>query len=102
MSHAFHIPQAHGQDWLGAIQGLNLRLFINAKNHGLIRWMQVESDNIAHLFDEELIGREFEMALPVRLESERVPNAMHRGRREAGMLRDGAYCPMRTIFRFCG
>src|SRR5438034_2090432 len=43
---------------LGSIQSLNLRLLINAENHGLIRRMQVQADNIADLFNEERMGRD--------------------------------------------
>src|SRR5438034_10648359 len=87
---------------LGSIQSLNLRLLINAENHGLIRRMQVQADNIADLFNEERIGRELEMALPLGLEPERLPNAMHRRGRKAGMLGHGGHRPMGTIVRLGG
>jgi len=41
MRHPFHIPQAHGQQRLGPIQGLNLRLFVDAEHHRLVGRVQV-------------------------------------------------------------
>jgi hypothetical protein len=70
MRHPFHIPQAHGQQRLGPIQGLNLRLFVDAEHHRLVGRVQVQADDVADLFDEERIRRQFECLLAVGLHRE--------------------------------
>ena len=49
MSHAFDVTQAHRQHGLGAVQGLNLAFFIDAEHQSVIRRVQVEADDVAHL-----------------------------------------------------
>ena len=49
MGHAFDITQPHGQHGLGAVEGLNLALFVDAEHQGVIGWMQIQADNVAHL-----------------------------------------------------
>jgi len=41
----------HGQARLGAIQGLNLALFIHTQHEGFIGRIEIESDHIGQLFD---------------------------------------------------
>ena len=65
---SFDIAESHGQDRLGAIQRLNLRLLIDRQDHGVVGRVQVETDHIAHLFDEEWIGGELETLAAVRLQ----------------------------------
>lgn len=55
MRDAFHVTQAHGQHRLGAAQGLDLRLFIDGQHDGMIRRVQVQTDNVAYLLDEKRI-----------------------------------------------
>ena len=40
---------AHRQQWLTAIERLNLRLLINAQDQRLVRRIQLQTDDIAHL-----------------------------------------------------
>jgi hypothetical protein len=68
MSHAFHIAQPHRQHRLGTVEGLDLALLIDAQDQSMIGRVQVETDNVTDLFDEEGIGREFETA-PTRSSS---------------------------------
>ena len=60
---SFDIAKPHGQDRLGAIQRLNLALLIDRQHHGVVGRVEVETDHIAHLFDEEWIGGELELLL---------------------------------------
>ena len=41
MSEAIGIAKAHGQDRLGSLQRLDLALFVDTKNHGMIGWIEV-------------------------------------------------------------
>jgi hypothetical protein len=53
---AFQLPWAHRQHRLGAIQRLDLALFINTEHHGVIGRIHVQAYNVAYLFDEQWIG----------------------------------------------
>ena len=57
MGNTLYVAQSHWQNWLSTIQGLNLALFIDTKNHGFVRRIQIEPHDIADLFYEEGIGR---------------------------------------------
>jgi len=70
---------------VGALQGLNLALFINAQHHGFIRRIQMLSHDIAHLFNKEGIGGELKVTLPIRLETKSAPDAVNRGLGETGL-----------------
>ena len=64
---AFDVAEAHGKHGLGAFEGLDLALLIDAKHHGLVGRIEVKPDHVAQLLDEEGIGRKFEAAGAVRL-----------------------------------
>jgi len=86
MSHAFDVAQAHRQHGLSAVQCLNLALFIDAEHQSVIRWVQVEADDVAHLLDKERIGGELKTAGTVGLHAKGLKDAMHRGTRDAARL----------------
>ena len=48
MSNAVDIAQPHGQHRLGAVEGLNLALFVDAEDQSVIRWVEVQADDVAH------------------------------------------------------
>ncbi len=79
MRHPLHVAQPHGQQRLGAIQGLDLSLLIDAEHHRLIGRVQVQADDVADLFDEERILRQLEVPLPVGLHREGLQPAVNRG-----------------------
>ncbi len=58
--------------------------------------IEVEADDVADLLDEEGIGGELEVLLPVGLEVERGPDALDRGLRHAGGLGHGTAGPVRA------
>src|ERR1700685_578261 len=74
----FDVVESHGQNGLSAIQGLNLRLFVARQHDSVVGWVQVEADHIAHLFDEERVGGEFETLAAMRLQREELKDAMDR------------------------
>jgi hypothetical protein len=50
-------PRSHGQDGLGPVLGLNLRLLVDAEHGGPLGRIKVESDDVPHLLHQEGIGR---------------------------------------------
>ncbi len=76
---AFHVAQAHGQQRLGAVESLDLRLLIHAEHHRLIGRVQVETDDVADFLDKEGIRGELERFLPVGLDREGLQPAVNRG-----------------------
>ncbi len=77
MANAFEISQSHGKHWLCSFKGLNLAFFIYAKHHGFVRWIEVKARYIAHFFNKERVSGEFEVFLPMGLQAEGMPNALH-------------------------
>jgi len=77
VGHTFHISQAHRQHRLGAVQGLNLALLIDTEDQSMVGRVEIQANNIADLFDEERIGREFEAAAAMRLQGEGLKQPMH-------------------------
>ncbi len=75
---SFHVADAHRQKRLGAVQGLNPALLVDAEHHGLVRRVQIQPDDVADLLHEEGVGGELEVALPMRLQPESTPDAMNR------------------------
>ena len=58
--------------------------------------VEIEADDVADLLDEEGIGRELEVLLPVGLEVERGPDALDRGLGDPGGLGHGTAGPVRA------
>src|SRR5271157_5089753 len=102
MGDALDIAQAHGQHRLGAVQGLNLALFIDAKYQGMVGRIQVKADDVPHLFDEERIGGEFEATTSVRRYGKRLKHTMHGGFGNAAVVGGLANTPMGSTGRLAG
>ena len=49
---AFGVAEAHRQRRLGAVERLNLRLFVHAQDHRVVGRVEVQADDVAHLLDE--------------------------------------------------
>src|SRR5271166_3435746 len=65
---ALDIPQAHRQHGLRAFERLCLAFLIHAQHQGVIRWVQIQADDITDFFNEERIIREFEALRAMRLQ----------------------------------
>ena len=48
------------QAGLGAVESLNLALFINTKNDGFVGWVEIEAHNIGQFFEKLRITRQLE------------------------------------------
>ncbi len=53
VGHTFHVSQVHGQYRQDPVEGLDLRLLVDAEHHRLIRWVLVEADDVADLLNKE-------------------------------------------------
>jgi hypothetical protein len=84
---ALHVAQAHGQQRLRPVQGLDLRFLVDAEHHRLVGRVQVETDDVADLLDKERIRRQLEVLLPVGLHREGLQPAVNRGLPQAEALR---------------
>ena len=73
---AFDVAEPHGKHGLGAFEGLDLALLIDAKHHSLVRRIELKPDHVAQLLDEKGIGRKLEAAGAVRLQTEELKQAM--------------------------
>ncbi len=88
-----------GQAGLGAVQSLNLALFIDTKNDGLVGRIEIEADNIGQFFEKLRIARQLERLRPMRFEVVALPDAVHRGLADALRRRQRAATPVSRSFR---
>jgi hypothetical protein len=63
------MPGANGSMGCVRSNDLDLALFVHAQHHRLEWRIQVQSNDIANLVDEQRIAREFEGLLPMRLKA---------------------------------
>ena len=79
LGHAGH----HREHRLGPVQGLDLVLLVHAQDHGLIRRVVVEADDVDDLLHEQRVGAHLEPVDQVRLEAGLAPDPPDRGLRQA-------------------
>ena len=68
VGHRGTAPFFHRQTRLGAIEGLDLALFVYAEDQRPVGWIEVEPDHVLHLGREVLVTRDFERFDQMRLE----------------------------------
>ena len=95
-----NVAQVQRQHRLGTVQGLDLAFLINAQHHGFVGRIQIKTDDVSHLLDEEGIGGQFEVFLPMGLQAKSLPETLHGGFGKLGLLSDGTAGPMRAVFGF--
>ena len=66
----------HRQAGLGAVQRLDLRLFVDREDDGMGGRIDIKPDNVAQLVDEPRVVGKLELMDPVRLETMRAPDAL--------------------------
>jgi hypothetical protein len=84
---------------LGAVERLDLRLFINRQNQGFVRRIKIEADHVLDLLDKVLVSGELERLDQVRLEAVGVPDPLHAGVGQACDSGHGAHAPLRRSRR---
>ena len=87
------VADAQWQAWLRALQSLNLALFIAAEHQRLIRWSQVQADNVPEFFFELRIIGQLEGAGEVRLDVVGSPDPLNAGRRNTSDTRHATAAP---------
>ena len=71
----FRLAGAHRQQRLGAAQSLDLTLFIHTEHESVEGRIHVDTDNVAHLFDQQRVFGENKGLLSMRLQPESPPDA---------------------------
>jgi hypothetical protein len=74
------------QAGLGAVEGLDLALFVDREDQAVGRRVDVQPDDLAQLLDERRIVRALEGPKTVRLEVVLGPDPLHRAEGDAGLL----------------
>ncbi len=89
---------SHRKNRLRSIQRLNLRLFVDAEHDGALGRSHIETNDVSDLLDKERVGRKLEGLGSMWLQSEGLPNAMDRCRREPRRGGHFAHAPVRRTF----
>ena len=92
-------PLLHGQSRLGAVESLDLALFVDTKDQRLVGRIEIEPDHVLHLGGEVLVTRDFERLDQMRLEPVRMPDPLDTGIGDARCRRHGAHAPVGRIRR---
>ena len=77
MRHGAASPLLHRQARLRPIQRLDLRLFIHAQHHRLVRGVEEDAHHIRQLLHEPLVLRQLERFDSVRLQAVRLSDPRH-------------------------
>src|SRR5713226_6072317 len=91
--------RAHRKDRLGPVQSLDLALLISAKHQRSIGRIEIQTDDVAHLFNELRVVGELEGLDTMRLELESLPDSAHGSRAQTAGLGHGARTPMGGVAR---
>jgi hypothetical protein len=102
MRHRATAPTLERQAGLGAIECLDLALFVDRQHHRVRRRIDVEANHVPHLLGEFRIGGQLELPHPVRLQTMAAPDALHRADADPDGLRHGRRGPMRGLARRTG
>ena len=84
---------------MGAVECLDLGLFVDGEHDGMRRRVDVQPDDGAHLLGELRVVGELEGSHPVRLQTVRTPDPLHRAGADADRRRDGRGGPVRRLAR---
>jgi hypothetical protein len=99
MGAPFHLAGAHRQQRLRAIQGLDLRFFVNAEHRRVRGRIQIQPDDVPHFVDEQRVVRQFEGLTPMRLQAEGAPNPIDGHATQIRGFRHIAHAPVRRATR---
>jgi hypothetical protein len=101
MRHGLAAAWFDRQPWLGAVECLDLALFVEREHHGMRRRIDIEADDIGQLGREAGIARALEGPQAMRLQVVRPPDALHRAEREPHRFGHRTAGPMgRLVQRF--
>jgi len=94
---ALGLARPHGQQRLAAVEGLDLRLLVDAEHQGAVGGVEVETDDVAHLLDQLRVGGELEMLAAMRLQAEGPPDPLHAGMAEPTRPRHRSGAPVSGV-----
>src|SRR3954465_7310337 len=86
------------QHRLGAVQRLDLALFINAQHDRMIWRIHIQSHDVPHLLHKLRVFGEFEVLYPMRLQPECTPDPHNGGLRQSCLLGPQSTAPVRAVF----
>jgi hypothetical protein len=87
-------PRPIGQHGLHALERLYLALLVHAQYQRVIRWVQIQADDISDFFNEERIVRELGALGAMRLQPKERHITMHGALREARLSGQATSRPM--------
>jgi hypothetical protein len=99
MGHRSGAALFHRQPWLGAVERLDLALFVDAEDDCVRRWIDIEADHVAQLADEFGVLGKLELANAMGLQPMGAPDALDRTDADAGRLGHGNARPVRGLAR---
>ena len=94
---ALGLAGSHRQHRLTPIEGLNLRLLVHAQHQCLIRRIEIQAHDVAHLLDEQRVLGKLEALDPVRLQPKGTPDAADRALTQSAALGHRARTPVSRI-----
>jgi hypothetical protein len=89
----------HRQSWLGAVERLDLALFVDRENDGMGGRVDVEADNVLEFLSELRVVRQLERPDAMRGELVSLKDALHRSQAHACRLRQHSAGPMGCFSR---
>ena len=99
MTASFALARPHRKHRLRAVQGLNLRLFVDAQHQGFGRRVEIQPRNVANLLNEQRILRKFEGFASVGSQCKGLPDTPYGGVAQAARLGHRTSTPVCGIFR---
>ena len=86
VGHGSHAALFHRQAGLGAVERLDLRLFVDRQHDGVGQRVEVGADHFAQLGDDVGIVRELELPHPMGPKPVCAPDALHRADADSDRL----------------
>src|SRR3974390_280477 len=71
------LSRTHWQQWLAAVERLDLAFFITAKHDCVLGRRDIKADHIACLLDEQRVGGKLERLRAMGLQTKGTPDALH-------------------------
>ena len=99
MGAPLNLAWAQRQQGLGAIECLNLRFLVHTENHGMLRRVHIQPDDVARLVHKVRVRRQLEGLAPVWLQGKGPPHAVDRRRRIARRAGHRARAPLGRVTR---
>lgn len=99
---AFDSAETHRQPELRTLERLTLALLVHAQDQGVLRWTQVQDDQIAQFLDEGLVGQELEAFGAMQLQPQQLEIPVQTRRRDGSFGCNCAYASVRGAIRGFG